>query len=273
MARKSPSAEALKLLYVRSGNECAFLNCEHPIFNDNGLYIAQLCHIRAANKGGQRFDINQIDEERSSVDNLLFMCHRHHKETDEEEKYTIDKLTEIKNNQESRFTEKGKEASREMIRQVQSEANFFWVRQSSKSFDLPDLKIEREFNNGTFDLLRELEEHIQTIKRYCELCAESESSEKMHSDLKELFNKLGLDIEKVNSIPYYENPFESRNWEMHNIGRPNFFSHISLCLDQLKVRMAEELLKTNPQNRQLLSLIDDFRKEFDDNYNNAYSVD
>jgi len=29
MARKSPSAEALKLLYVRSGNECAFPNCEH----------------------------------------------------------------------------------------------------------------------------------------------------------------------------------------------------------------------------------------------------
>ncbi|SKB52562.1 hypothetical protein [Malaciobacter marinus] len=59
MARKSPNTEILKLLCVRSGNECAFPNCNHPIFNDNGLYIAQLCHMNAANIGGQRYDENQ----------------------------------------------------------------------------------------------------------------------------------------------------------------------------------------------------------------------
>ena len=79
--RKPPSAETYKLLYVRSGNECAFPGCNHPIFNDDGLYIAQLCHIKAANVGGQRYDENQTDEQRRAPENLLFMCHRHHKET------------------------------------------------------------------------------------------------------------------------------------------------------------------------------------------------
>ncbi len=79
---KPPSSETYKILYVRSGNECAFPGCNHPIFNDDGLYIAQLCHIKAANVGGHRYDENQTDEQRRAPENLLFMCHRHHKETD-----------------------------------------------------------------------------------------------------------------------------------------------------------------------------------------------
>lgn len=118
MARKSPSADTLKLLYVRSGNEFALPGCEHPIFNDSGLYIAELCHIKAANDGGARFDINQTDEERRSVNNLMFMCHRHHKETDDETIYTSEKLAEIKLAHELRYTEAGREMSKSMIRQV-----------------------------------------------------------------------------------------------------------------------------------------------------------
>jgi len=273
MARKSPSADSLKLLYVRSGNECAYPTCNHPIFNDNGLYIAQLCHIKAANKGGQRYDVNQTDEERSSPENLLFMCHRHHKETDNEEEYTVDKLTEIKTNHELKYTEKGKEVSKEMIRQVLFEINYFWRQQSIKTFELEDLKIERDFNKEVVDLFVELNEHIETIKNYCDLCAKSDSSESLRSDLKTLIEKAGLDLSIFDDIPYYENPFENRNCEMHNLGRPNFFSHISLCINQLKVKTVEELLKSKPENQELKTLLEKFRKEFESEYDNSYYVD
>lgn len=273
MARKSPSAESLKLLYVRSGNECAFPDCEHPIFNDKGLYIAQLCHIKAANKGGQRYDATQTDEERSAPENLLFMCHRHHKETDNEEEYSVEKLKKIKTNHELKFTEKGKEASKEMIRQVLFEINYFWKQQSIKTFELEDLKIERDFDKGILDLFAELNKHIETIRNYCDLCAESDSSELLRSDLKTLIEKVGLDLSIFDNVPYYENPFENRNWEMHNIGRPNFFSHISLCINQLKVKTVEELLKSNPENKELKVLLVEFRKEFESEYDNSYYVD
>lgn len=273
MARRSPSAESLKLLYVRSGNECAFPGCDHPIFNDNGLYIAQLCHIKAASEGGQRYDETQTDEERSAPENLLFMCHRHHKETDDIEEYTVEKLTEIKTNHELKFTEKGKEASKEMIRQVLFEINYFWKQQSLKSFELDDLKIERDFNKEVLDLFTELNEHIETIQNYCDLCAKSDSSESLRSDLKNLIEKIGLDLSIFEGIPYYENPFENRNWEMHNIGRPNFFSHISLCINQLKVKVVEELLKSNPENEELKAVLDEARKEFESEYDNSYYVD
>jgi len=273
MTRKSPNVDTLKLLYVRSGNECAFPECDHPIFNDNGLYIAQLCHIKAANKGGQRFDEHQSDEERNIPENLLFMCHRHHKETDDQETYSVEALVKIKENHESKFTEKGKEASKEMIRQVLFEANYFWEKQAAKTFELEDLKIERDFEKALFDLFDELEDHIRTIQNYCDLCANSDNSETLRTDLKDLFSKAGIDSTELEKVPYYENPFENRNWEMHNIGRPNFFSHISLCLNQLKVKTAEEILKCNPDNKALASLIDKLRTTFEEDFNNSYYVD
>lgn len=273
MARKSPSTDTLKLLYVRSGNECAFPDCDHPIFNDDGLYIAQLCHIKAANKGGQRFDQDQTEDERRAPQNLLFMCHRHHKETDNEEIYSVETLVEIKANHEAKYTEKGKEASKEMIRQVLFESNYFWKRQEAKTFELQDLKIERDFEKEIFELFNELEDHIKRIENYCDLCAESDDSEKMRTDLEELLEIGGIDAEILKKIPYTQNPFVNRNWEMHNIGRPNFFSHISLCFNQLKLKTAEEILKNNPENQDLKDYIESLRIIFEEDYNNAYYVD
>lgn len=273
MARKSPNAETLKLLYVRSGNECSFPNCEHPIFNDDSLYIAQLCHINAANKGGQRYNEKQTDKERSALENLMFMCHRHHKETDNEEKYTAEILREIKIKHEFKFTEKGKEASKEMIRQVLFEINYFWKKQSLKKFELEDLKIKREFNKEISDLFEELNEHIETIKNYCNLCAESDSSESLRSDLKTLTEKSGHNFSIFDKVPYQENPFENRNWEIHNIGRPNFFSNLSLCLNQLKVKTIEELIKNNPENQKLKKIFEKYKNEFESEYDNSYNID
>lgn len=96
MARLSIKKETLRDLSIRSKNQCAFPGCSHPLLNAEGIYIAELCHIEAAEPGGQRFNPHQTDEERRSIDNLLFLCHRHHKETDDESEYTVARLREIK---------------------------------------------------------------------------------------------------------------------------------------------------------------------------------
>lgn len=248
-------------------------NCDHPVFNDKGLYIAELCHIKSANKGGQRYDSQQTDIERCACENLLFMCHRHHKETDDEIEYNVEKLTQIKKHHELKFTEKGREASKEMIYQIQSEINYFWNRQSSKTFKIEDLKIKRNFNIDILELIVELEEHIEAIRNYCDLSTKSESSESIELDLKRLLEKVGLNILIFDENPYYENPLMNRNWELHNIGRPNLFSNVSLCLNQLKVKTVEELLKRNPEKESLKILLEKFRKEFEENYDDSYYVD
>ncbi|WP_026966582.1 hypothetical protein [Algoriphagus terrigena] len=268
--RQSPNAETLKYLYVLSGNVCAYPDCSHPIFNNDGLYIAQLCHIHAAEKGGQRYNHEQSDEERRSSDNLLFMCHRHHKETDP---LTADALRSMKQDHESQFTEKGREATQNMIRQVLLEINSYWDQLSRKSFEFHDLKIERDFNKGVLGLLDELEEHFQSVMSYCDICAQSDSSQRLHEDLSTLLSKVGIKKDILEKVPYYENPFVNRNWELHNIGRPNFNSHFKLTLHQLRVKIIEELLKSDPKNGDLRDILNKFRDDFDENYTNSYYVD
>ena len=50
----------LKLLLARSGNQSAFHNCSHPLFDDNDLFIAQLCHKEAVSPLGQRHNPDKL---------------------------------------------------------------------------------------------------------------------------------------------------------------------------------------------------------------------
>jgi hypothetical protein len=273
MNRKAPRVDTLKVLYARSGNECAFPNCPYPIFNDKGLYVAQLCHIEAVKKGGPRYNELQTSEERNNISNLMFMCYRHHKETDDIKEFTVERLIKIKKAHENKFTEKEKVASNEMIRQIFFEINYFWNRQKSKVFELDNLKIKRDFNRTLIELFLELEDHIKTIENYCDMTAESDSDEILNRDLQKLLSKANLDFNKLQEVPYYENPFTNRNWEMHNLGRPNFFSHLSLCVSQLEVKVIEELHKCYPENLELKEQLEKFRIHFEESYENSYYVD
>jgi hypothetical protein len=101
--RLTPKQEVVRRLYLLSGNQCAFPDCTHPIILHDGTYVGELCHIRAAEHGGERFDSSQTNEDRRSYDNLMFLCHDHHVITNDVSKYSAEQMAEIKANHESRF--------------------------------------------------------------------------------------------------------------------------------------------------------------------------
>lgn len=228
-------------------------------------------HIEAFEKGGLCFNIIQTDEERNSIANLLFMCYRHHKETDEVIEYPVARLRKIKEDHELKFTEKGKEASSDMIRQILFEINYFWQRQKTKKFEIDDLKIKRDFDLSLNELFDELENHIKTLENYCDTIADSDDV--LERDIQKFIALAKLDYNKVKEISYYENPFSGRNWEIHNIGRPNYFSYLNLCINELKVRVLEELHKCDPENIELKDQLDISRSNFEETYDNTYYVD
>lgn len=96
MSRLAIRKEVLRDLAIKSKNKCAFPGCGRPLLNEHGAYVAELCHIEAAEPGGQRYNPLLTDEERRAPSNLMFMCHEHHKETDDELRYPVAKLHEIK---------------------------------------------------------------------------------------------------------------------------------------------------------------------------------
>lgn len=271
--RISPRADTLKVLYTLSGNQCAFPDCEHPIFNDSGLYIANLCHIEAASENGPRFNKEQSDDDRRGIDNLLFMCHRHHKETDDTDKFTVESLRQLKQHHESNFSEAGRSATREMLNQINAEINYFWNSLSSKEFEVPDLKIERDFTQSLVALFDELDTRINNLSDYANIISESDSDLVITRDLNTLFEKLKIDPKQIQQIHSNENPFVGRNWELHNIGRPNYFSHINLCVLQLKVKVFEALIKAHPNDAEINKQFQLSKGQFEISYNHSYFVD
>lgn len=104
--RLTSKAETIRLLLAKSGNQCGFDSCTEVIFNDSDQLIAECCHIEAALPEGERFNPNQTNEERRSFDNLIFLCHKHHKETDSTNIYTVPILKKLKSRHHKKFSER-----------------------------------------------------------------------------------------------------------------------------------------------------------------------
>lgn len=102
--RLAPKQEVLRELYIKSGNECAYPGCHNVLVDENGIFVGEVCHIEAAMPGGERFNPNMTNEDRRSFNNLILMCHHHHVVTDDVDKYTVEKLREMKRNHEAKYS-------------------------------------------------------------------------------------------------------------------------------------------------------------------------
>ena len=101
-----PSTATIKKLSILSRNQCAFPNCPTPLVDENGIILGEMCHIKAKNAGGKRYDIAQTNQERDAFENLVMMCPVHHTVIDADEiSYTVERLREIKANQENQSLE------------------------------------------------------------------------------------------------------------------------------------------------------------------------
>jgi hypothetical protein len=95
---KEPSVATAKRLFALSGNRCAFPSCEVPLVDArSGKVTGRICHIRAAQAGGPRYDRAQSDEQRHAFENLLLLCPIHHDVVDADvEAYSVARLERMK---------------------------------------------------------------------------------------------------------------------------------------------------------------------------------
>lgn len=101
----APSLATVKRLFARSGNRCAFPECDVPLVEESGTVTGEICHIRAASPGGPRYHEAQTDDARNAAANLILLCGRHHKLVDAEpNKFTVQTLSEFKSRRESAGT-------------------------------------------------------------------------------------------------------------------------------------------------------------------------
>ena len=144
--RLTPKTSTIRLLLAKSGNQCAFENCTEVIFNDNGELVGECCHIEAALPEGERFNHSQTNEERRLFENLIFLCHKHHIETNDTDTFTTARLKAIKQTHHSKFSEK----------QVTINPNY--IDAVANKFDLLSSNVEE-----TLKTIKEVEAKQDTI--------------------------------------------------------------------------------------------------------------
>ena len=84
------------------------------MMNLDGVFIGQICHIEAAEEGGERFNPAMTNEQRRSAANLMLMCYEHHQVTNDVAKYTVKILKGFKEDHERKFAR----ADRAMLEQI-----------------------------------------------------------------------------------------------------------------------------------------------------------
>lgn len=132
-----------------------------------------------------------------------------------------------------------------------------------RSVEVPEtLRTEVALGNDIRKSLDKIDETITGLEEFHNYLMKSYAN--LPSDLMSVFDKLGLDKEKLEEIPHYDNPFENRDWEILTYFpnrikklRLNYF-HIKL--DYLRNRAINEPWSEHLR-REILELKEEYRNE------------
>jgi hypothetical protein len=98
------------VLAFRSGNRCAFPNCDKRLTVDgsqsNPVVTGEAAHIAGEKPGAARFDGAMLDVDRDHYSNLIFLCGDHHTQIDKQEpEFAVERLLQLKLEHEGRVSE------------------------------------------------------------------------------------------------------------------------------------------------------------------------
>lgn len=99
--------KTIKILWSNAAGRCSFIGCNAKLTQVNEQLehytIGEMAHIRGKNDGSNRYDCNQVEEQRDGYENLILLCPTHHTMIDKpenEEMYSVSVLEQMKVNHE-----------------------------------------------------------------------------------------------------------------------------------------------------------------------------
>ena len=249
MARLANTKEDYRLLFARTGNQCAFPGCNHPLIDEDDTFVAQVCHIEAARPGGPRYNSDMTDEDRRSVKNLMVLCYRHHKKTDDAESYDASCLRRMKREHESRFSEHLYEIPEPTLQRILEEQQSFEqlvARVNSEWLASFDLAMDLQFSDDPSEHLNEIRDRVSDVDNL--LSRVSDFLDDLPTDIADFLDSLGYDSAVYRGVPYYDNPFVHAFWESLALGVPNSMKRIMFHSMALEAHICFAKLRVDPND-------------------------
>lgn len=246
MARIAPTRDTLIALFAKSGNVCAFPGCTHELVTSRNIFVGQICHIEAANPGGQRFNSNTTDEQRRSFENLLLLCYRHHKETDDISTYDVNTLCNMKRQHESMHSEKPFKINESFLYRLETEMQTYWnviEFENTENHVAPEFAIRLNIGLPATKQFAEIDAAVDRIAELLSYFAKADKT--LNDEIRQHLKSIGYNLATFDSTPYFKNPFFNRNWEMHALTANNLYTDLVVAVKQAEVRFLEEYAKTH----------------------------
>ena len=176
----------------------------------------------------------------------MILCHAHHRRIDSDpDTYTVERLSHMKAEHELLVRDQVFEANASVVSQVERSMESYWTALAKRQEEhpVPDLVVNVRPTASGAEVFSALSSQFQRIEALLEHYRQSD--ETASKDLRELVQRLGYDLAPLESLPYYENPFEVRNWEYHNLGSPNALLDLRALLLQAELLYLTEFAKLN----------------------------
>jgi len=228
--------KTLKRLFGLSGNICAFPDCNALLVNTKNALDSNICHIEAANEGGERYNNLMSDEARADYSNLVLLCRQHHEITDDVSIYTVDVLKDLKQKHESSYLNKRIKNNPSMLKNAINGISNISLDGISESEELnvynPKLKLNFNAVKTNYALIQEYKVYQGKINiLYDELERQgSIKKEKLLSNVNQIYNKVKggyvldsenpLEIIRLNSDNILDDVFDELYGQLEN---SNFF--------------------------------------------------
>ncbi len=201
--------KTLKRLFALSGNQCAFPGCTAPLVNAKNSLDSNICHIEAANEGGERYNPTSTNQERADYNNLILLCPQHHDETNDVEKYPVKVLAKMKRMHESDYLNQRIKKNPSMLKNaIYAISNISldeW--QQSESLNVANTSDKIKYNSlrRNFALIHEYKVfHAKINSLYDELELQgSIKKEKLLHNIQQIYTKI-----KGKYVLDSENPLE-----------------------------------------------------------------
>ncbi len=220
MTRKFIRQETIRALFARSGNHCAFPGCTATLINEKNQFIGQICHIEAAEPGGERYNDQQTDEHRRQYENLILLCYPHHIETNDVTEYQATRLFQMKAAHESSHGQKIFKIDESLLFKIASEMEAYW-----KSIDeahrmrhaVADLAIPIDADSSYIQLAEASYALLDKLREFREMLCQSD--EKLVDWVRDFLQKVTSGELTDDEYDRRLHAFSGNNWEVLNLGK------------------------------------------------------
>ena len=247
MTRISNTKQEIRALFSKTGNQCAFPECVHPLIDCDDDFVAQICHIEAAEERGPRYNPSMTDADRKSIKNLIVLCYGHHKKIDRNPNvYTVSCLQKMKLNHEKKYSGQPHITSDKAIERIVEEQLSFeneislineeWQRNNDLAMHLRISENPSEHLNNVFNSVSYMEDILHHVREFFD---------KLPETVERFFGGLGYDLADYQKVPYYKNPFCNAFWEDLNLGLQNWLMSMDFHLKSLEYHMEIQKLKAH----------------------------